>query len=194
MTLAGMVCASLACGETSSPPPEITMFVESQDRIVSEDGELALDEGVLSIRSVSLIGSAGSFSLINPVAIDLALEEQQVELRSDIPPGDYTGLHIELAPPDDDGQTLDVRVQALVGGQSIQATSRLVMSGNAQFPEGARTITDDSDVSLRVSLTGMFFYLSPLTDAVSGRFEAGENHRNFLTMDLINMFDLRVLP
>jgi hypothetical protein len=40
----------------------------------------------------------------------------------------------------------------------------------------------------------MFVYLSPLTDAGSGRFEAGENHRDFLTMDLVNMLDLGVLP
>jgi hypothetical protein len=194
MMLTGAACACLACGETPSSAPEIAMLVESQDRIVSEDGELGLDEGTLSIRSISLIGSTGDFALVGPVMIDLALQEQQVELRSDIPPGDYLGLRVELAPSSDGAQTLDVRVRSLVGEQSIRATSRFVMSGNTQFPEGARTISDSSVVALHVRLTGMFFYLSPLTDAVSGRFEAGEEHRSFLTMDLVNMFDLRVLP
>ena len=40
----------------------------------------------------------------------------------------------------------------------------------------------------------MFFYLAPVTGAVDGLYEAGENERNSLTMDLIGMFDLRVLP
>ena len=43
-------------------------------------------------------------------------------------------------------------------------------------------------------LRGMFFYLAPLTDAVDGVYDAGEDDRDFLTMDLIGMFDLRVLP
>jgi hypothetical protein len=40
----------------------------------------------------------------------------------------------------------------------------------------------------------MFFYMSPITDAVDGLYVVGENGRDFLTMDLINMFDLSVLP
>jgi hypothetical protein len=40
----------------------------------------------------------------------------------------------------------------------------------------------------------MFFYLYPLTDSVDGVYEAGEDARDFLTMDLLGMFDLRVSP
>ena len=68
------------------------------------------------------------------------------------------------------------------------------MNGNSDFPEGARTVTEDSEVELHLLLRGMFFYLAPISDAVDGHYEAGENHRDFLTMDLIGMFDLRVLP
>jgi len=80
-------------------------------------------------------------------------------------------------------------------GQSVRVTSRLAMSGEPNFPEGARTIAKDSAVELRVSLQGMFFYLSPISDAVDGHYEVTqENGGNFLSMDLIGMFDLRVLP
>jgi hypothetical protein len=68
------------------------------------------------------------------------------------------------------------------------------MSGNNDFLEGPRTITEASEVELHILLRGMFFYLAPLTDAVDGVYDAGEDHRDFLTMDLIGMFGLRVLP
>ena len=59
---------------------------------------------------------------------------------------------------------------------------------------GDTAVTEDSEVELHLLLRGMFFYLAPISDAVDGHYEAGENHRDFLTMDLIGMFDLRVLP
>jgi hypothetical protein len=89
---------------------------------------------------------------------------------------------------------LDVELRSLGGTESIRATSQLTMTGETLFPEGPRTITDGARVALQVSLTGMFFYLSPISDAVDGIYEAGENQRDFLTMDLVGMFDLRVLP
>jgi len=83
----------------------------------------------------------------------------------------------------------------LTTGKSVRATTTLAVSGDTYFPEGARNITEDSAVELRISLQGMFFYLSPISDAVDGHYQVDqENGGEGLTMDLINMFDLRVLP
>jgi hypothetical protein len=192
-----LVSLALACAtstETAGDADSIALSIESQDNIVSEDGVLELTQGVLSIQSVSLIGADNNLPLIGPIAIDLAVPEHELRLRSDIPPGDYTGLQIELAPSANGTEMLDVQVRLETGEESIRATSRLMIIGNNDFPEGPRTIAVDSDIELHVLLRGMFFYLAPVSDAVDGHYEAGENHRDFLTMDLIGMFDLRVLP
>ena len=126
--------------------------------------------------------------------MDLSLDDQEVRLLSSVPPGSYTGLRIELAPATEGAEMLDVRVQSAMGQESVRAISKLTMSGTNDFPEGPRTIGETSEVELHLSLRGMFFYLAPLADAVDGVYEAGENDRDFLTMDLIGMFDLRVLP
>lgn len=170
------------------------MRIESQDDIVSETGTLELTSGTLSIQSVALTGDGEAVPLIGPVTIDLSLVDQELRLVSPIPPGSYTGLRIELAPAAKGSETLDVRVQSVMGQESVRAISKLTMSGTNEFPEGPRAIDQASEVELHLSLRGMFFYLAPLADAVDGVYDAGENDRNFLTMDLIGMFDLRVLP
>jgi hypothetical protein len=197
VTCALLVSVALACGtngDSTGSADSIALSIESQDNIVSEDGVLELIAGTLSIQSVALIGAEGNVPLIGPVSIDLAVSEHELPLRSDIPPGSYTGLQIELAPSANGAEMLDVQVQLQTGQESTRATSQLMMSRNNDFPEGARTIAADSNVELHVLLRGMFFYLAPVSDAVDGHYEAGENHRDFLTMDLIGMFDLRVLP
>ena len=102
--------------------------------------------------------------------------------------------HIELAPSAAGAEMLDVQVRLVTTQEAVRATSKLTVSGESNFPEGPRTITQDSEVELHLLLQGMFFYLAPISDAVDGHYEAGENHRDFLTMDLIGMFDLRMLP
>jgi hypothetical protein len=193
LLLVGITGVGLGCYDTTGSADPIPLFIESQDYIASEDGILELAAGILSIQSVSLIGANGSVPLLGRVLVDLAVTEHELPLHSDIPPGDYTGLQIELAPSTNGGETLDVRVR-LQMEHSVRVTSKLTMSGNNNFPEGARTITRGSDVELHILLRGMFFYLAPVSDAVDGHYEAGENHRDFLTMNLIGMFDLRVLP
>jgi hypothetical protein len=190
----GAMLASSGCGDATDGAETIAVSIESQDNIVSESGTLELTAGMLAIESVSLIGEAGNVPLVGPISVDLAVPDQELPLRSDIPPGDYTGLHIELAPAGDGAEMLDVRVRSVMTGEAVQAISKLTMSGDNDFPGGPRTIGDESEVELHVLLRGMFFYLAPLSDAVDGVYEAGENERDFLTMDLIGMFDLRVLP
>ena len=194
LLLVSVALACAACGATSTDATPITLSIESQDNIVSENGTLELTEGLLSIRSVSLIGTDGNVPLIGPVSVDLAVADQELQLVASIPAGDYTGLHIELAPSAAGAEMLDVQVRLVTTQEAVLATSQLTMNGNSDFPEGARTVTEDSEVELHLLLRGMFFYLAPISDAVDGHYEAGENHRDFLTMDLIGMFDLRVLP
>ncbi|MGB8328814.1 MAG: hypothetical protein WCE62_01705 [Polyangiales bacterium] len=184
----------IGCGNTTAPPSELATVVESQDSIVSENGELALTRGTLAIESIWLKGVGGEPQLLGPVTLDLAVVEQDLFLHMDIPPGEYTGLRIELAPSGEGGETLDVDVQSTVTQAAVRVTSRLTISGETYFPEGPRDIAEDSELELRISLRGMFFYLAPISDGVDGRYELDEeNGANFLTMDLINMFDLRVL-
>ena len=183
-----------ACADSSETSESLAVTVESQDRIVSENGELELTAGTLSIRSVSLVDSEGAVLLLGPTVIDLAMEEQQVPIEAPVPMGEFTGLRIELAPPAEDADTLHVQLRTLVGAESVRATSKLSFMGDTFFPEGPRTIAESAELELHLRLTGMFFYLAPVTGAVDGLYEAGENERNSLTMDLIGMFDLRVLP
>jgi hypothetical protein len=127
-------------------------------------------------------------------SFDLAIPQQELSLSSSVPAGEYSGLQIQLAPAGGRGEMLDVEVSSVMTGDQVRVTSSLVMSGQVIFPEGPRTITEDSNLELRLRLRGMFFYMSPITDAVDGVYVAGENVRDGLTMDLINMFDLSVLP
>ena len=183
-----------ACGDSSETSESLAVSIESQDRIVSENGELELTAGTISIRSVSLVGNDGAVLLLGPTVIDLAMPEQQVPIEAPVPTGEFTGLRIELAPPAEGAETLDVDLRTLASAESVRATSKLTFMGDTFFPEGSRMIAQGAELELHLRLTGMFFYLSPLTGAVDGLYEAGENERNFLTMDLIGMFDLRVLP
>jgi len=89
---------SIGCGDPTAPPSQLATIVESQDRIVSENGELQLTRGTLAIRSISLIASDGNVPLLNSVTLDLAVHEQNLPLSAAIPMGEYTGLRIELAP------------------------------------------------------------------------------------------------
>jgi hypothetical protein len=184
----------VACGEATSSSEPIAVTIESQESIVSENGELQLTRGTLAIQSVSLIGETADVPLVGPVTIDLSIRTQELPLVARIPAGSYTGLRIELAPEDKDANTLDVDLRSVMTQESVRAISKLAMSGDAGFPEGSRAVTESSEVELNLLLRGMFFYLAPLSDAVDGVYTAGENHRDFLTMDLIGMFDLRVLP
>jgi len=194
LLLIGALLLPASCGDTETSGEAIGMRIESQDDIVSDTGTLELTSGTLSIQSVALTGDGEAVPLIGPVTIDLSLVDQELRLVSPIPPGSYTGLRIELAPAAKGSETLDVRVQSVMGQGSVRAISKLTMSGTNEFPEGPRAIDQASEVELHLSLRGMFFYLAPLADAVDGVYDAGENDRNFLTMDLIGMFDLRVLP
>lgn len=194
LLLVGLALSCSACGDAAGTGEPITVTIESQEEIVSEDGQLALTAGALAIRSVSLVGGPEDVPLVGPVTVDLSIPEQELPLRSSIPPGSYTGLRIELAHAVEGGNTLDVDLDSVMTEESVRAISKLAMSGDTNFPEGPRAVTESSEVELHLQLRGMFFYLSPLHDAVDGVYDAGENHRDFLTMDLIGMFDLRVLP
>ena len=190
--LVGAALISAGCGEPSNDAGSITVTVESQDNIVSEDGVLELTSGRLTIQSVSLIGDAGTVPLVGPATIDLSLSAQELVLPGRLPPGSYSGLRIELAPAAGGTRTIDVDLRATATDEAVRAVSDLRISGDTTFPEGPRLVTESSRVELHLLLRGMFFYLAPLTDAVDGVFQAGESHRDFLTMDLIGMFDLRV--
>jgi hypothetical protein len=170
------------------------LTIESHDNLVSETGVLELGAGLLSIASVALVSADGNVLLIGPLTIDLAVPQQELTLPAGIPPGEYTGLQIDLAPASDGAETLDTQIRAVMTEEWVRASSKLVMTGSIGFPEGPRTIEEGSAVELHILLRGMFFYLAPLNDAVDGHYEAGENHRDFITMNLVNMFDLRVLP
>lgn len=192
----GLGFAAVGCGD-GSPDPDATplpVLVISQDDIVSEDGVLALESGRLEIRSVSLIGDESKVQLIGGTTLDLGERSQEVGLSSPIVRGSYVGLFIELAPPSDAEHMLDVQLDSVSGSQSVRAISTLSVMGELRFPEGSRTIREQSTIELVVSLQGMFFYLTPLTSSVDGVYEAGEDARGFLTMDLVGMFDLRVSP
>lgn len=193
----GLACANSAgCGETPGRegPIPLPLTIESQDNISSETGVLELGAGLLSIESVALVGADGNVLLIGPLRVDLAVPQQELVLPASIPPGEYSGLQIDLSPAPDGAETLDVQVRAVMTEEWVRATSKLVMTGNIDFPEGPRTIAEGSAIELHILLRGMFFYLAPISDAVDGHYEAGENQRDFVTMNLVNMFDLRVLP
>jgi hypothetical protein len=193
----GLACAHCAgCAETSSGEGTnaLPLTIESHDNLVSETGVLELGAGLLSIASVALVSADGNVLLIGPLTIDLAVPQQELTLPAGIPPGEYTGLQIDLAPASDGAETLDTQIRAVMTEEWVRASSKLVMTGSIGFPEGPRTIEEGSAVELHILLRGMFFYLAPLNDAVDGHYEAGENHRDFITMNLVNMFDLRVLP
>ena len=198
MSLLAFALTLAACGDTTSGLEPILVTIDSQDKIVSEDGELELTRGTLSIRSVSLIGETEDFPeevpILGPVNIDLSVAAHELPLVSRIPPGSYTGLRIQLAPDAMEANTLDVDLKSVTTQKSVRAISMLAMNGNVGFPEGPRAMTESSEVELHLLLRGMLFYLAPLSDAVDGVYVASENERDFLTMDLVGMFDLRVLP
>jgi len=186
---------ALACsGDSASESKLAAISVESQDRIVSENGELELIEGTLAVRSIALVGADGNVPLFGPIVIDLAASEQRAPFIGPVPAGDYVGLAIELAPPDGGTQMLEIELRTLIGAEQVRAVSPLTLSGTTQFPEGTRTIPEGAELELHVNLTGMFFYLPPVSDAVDGRYEAGEDQRGFLTMNLVGMFDLHLSP
>jgi hypothetical protein len=194
LSLLASVLSSAACGETADNAEPIPVAIESQENIVSENGVLELTSGTLTVRSVFLIGASEEVPLIGPVTIDLSAPAQELPMTASIPPGAYSGLRIELAPASQGALTMDVDLRSTETEEAVRAISGLTMSGNNDFLEGTRVIDASSEVALHLTLSGMFFYLAPLTDAVEGVYDAGENHRDFLTMDLIGMFDLRVLP
>jgi len=193
--LLGPTCLWIGCSDTTTPLNLLATVVESQDQIVSENGELQLTRGTLGIQSISLVGSDGNVALLGPITLDLTVREQDLPLQADIPAGEYSGLHVELAPRGPNDETLDVDVQSPTTQEAVRVTSMLTMSSDVGFPEGPRSIAEGSEVQLRVQLRGMFFYLDPITGAVDGHYTIEqENGGNFLAMDLVNMFDLRVLP
>ena len=57
LLLIGLALGLSACSDPSSETEQIPLAVESQDNIVSENGQLTLGAGTLSILSVSLIGA-----------------------------------------------------------------------------------------------------------------------------------------
>lgn len=192
--LFGLAAGLCACSDPAADAEQIPLAVESQDNITSENGQLTLGAGTLSILSVSLIGAESNVPLLGPVTVDLAIPRQELNLSSSVPAGEYGGLQIQLAPAGGRGEMLDVEVSSVMTGDLVRVTSSLSMSGQVEFPEGPRTIAEGSNLELVLLLRGMFFYMSPITDAVDGLYVVGENGRDFLTMDLINMFDLSVLP
>ncbi len=194
VVLVGLALGFGACSDPATDAEQIPLAVESQDEIVSENGQLELGAGTLSILSVSLIGADSNVVLLGPITVDLAIPRQELNLSSSVPAGEYSGLQIELAPAGGGGEMLDVEVSSVTTGDAVRVTSSLAMSGQVIFPEGPRTIAEDSNLELRLELRGMFFYMSPITDAVDGLYVVGEIGRDLLTMDLINMFDLSVLP
>jgi hypothetical protein len=141
-----------------------------------------------------LIGAESNIALLGPATVDLAIPRQELNLSASVPAGEYSGLQIQLAPAGGEGEMLDVEVISATTGDAVRVTSSLAMSGQVVFPEGPRTVADDSELELVLLLRGMFFYMWPMTDAVDGLYVVGESGQDVLTMDLINMFDLRVLP
>ena len=197
LTLAGAGCGDAGgggAGGSGGGRVPLPVTIGSQDAIVSEDGELELLTGRLQVVSISLIGEEGNVQLLGATTLDLSLELQEVQLSSPVKPGSYTGLEVELAPAAEGGLMLDSELRSITTGETIRAITELAISGATKFPEGARAVTEESTVELSLSLRGMFFYLSPTTGAVDGVYEVGESQEGFLTMDLIGMFDLRVLP
>jgi hypothetical protein len=190
--LVGAALIGAGCGEPANDTGSITVTIESQDNIVSENGVLELTSGTLRVQSVSLIGDGDTVPLVGPATLDLSLSAQELVLPGRLPPGSYSGLRIELAPAAGETRTIDLELRATATGEAVRAISDLSMSGDTSFPEGPRLVTESSRVELHLLLRGMLFYLAPLTDAVDGVFLADESHRDFLTMDLIGMFDLRV--
>ena len=164
--LLAAVFAWVGCSDATGPADQLAAVVESQSMIVSEGGELRMTRGTLAVQSISMIGSDRDVSLVGPMMLDLTLEAQSLPLQSEIPGGEYTGLRVELAPATDGFETLDVDIQSLATGGMVRATSTLRMSGEVTFPEGPRSVGDNSEFELHVQLRGMFFYLSPMQDAV----------------------------
>lgn len=189
--LVGAICAS-GCGDDAAGSSSLTITIESADNIVSEDGVFELESGRLRIVSVELLGSDDTVQLLGPTDLDLSLEAQRVTVPAEVMPGTYTGLRVELAPPAGEALMLDAQLRAIADGVSVRATSPLSIAGETTFPEGPRAVTAQSTVELHLLLRGMFFYLRPRSDAVDGVYVAGENERDFLTMDLVGMFDLRL--
>lgn len=194
VVLIGLALGFGACSDPATDAERIPLAIESQGEIVSEDLQLELGAGTLSILSVSLIGADSNVALLGPATVDLRIPRQELSLSSSVPAGEYSGLQIELAPAGGGGEMLDVEVSSVTTGDAVRVTSSLAVSGQVIFPEGPRTIAENSNLELRLELRGMFFYMSPITDAVDGLYVVGENGRDLLTMDLINMFDLSVLP
>ncbi len=192
----GVVAALEGC--PSDPVPTVTpggetiaIFVESMDRIVSEDGESELLQGRLAIDAISLVGDGAEVRLLGPSVVDLAVGEARFGLRGEIPEATYSGLSLTFAPPDDVGDMLDVSLRHLMSGETVTARSRLEIEGGIEFPTGPRVIRSASEMELVLRLQGLFFYLNPFSDAVGGVYVLGEDERAFLSMDLVAMVELR---
>lgn len=182
----GLAAALAGCPGLS----EVLFVIESRDRIVSEDGELELLQGFLELESLSLYGREGEAHVAGPIRLDLGAEAIRAPASATVPQAGYEGVATRFAAPDDGSDMLDVRVRRNSDGAQVRVRSPLVLGGESIFPEGARLLGPAAPRVVRVRLTGLFFYLSPIHGAQDGVTAIDGGAGNFLGMDLVNLFTL----
>jgi hypothetical protein len=168
----------------------IRLVVESRERIVSEDGEFELIEGTLSIERISLVAPADEVPLLGPVLIDLGRDGDSVEPVV-ISERTYSGFSVSFAAPNAQTHVVDLHLRHSQSGSELRVVSDLEIETEMEFPQGPRVISSAADLELVVRLTGALFYLYPISDAIEGVYVIGEDDRNFFSMDLRAMLELR---
>jgi len=189
-------------GDEQTPPdpnrPTVQVDFTNADNIVSENGELSLEEGQLFVESLTLIEdeTGAEEPWLDAVRLDLGATKQKISART-VRPGLYTAMrivfrHADPSVPtftakvtDSNGKT--VRVEYL-GAAIPQATLPIHPAGSIEVSE------QSGQPTLTINLRGLFFYLWPITDAEQGvwRVREGELRASQMTTDMSQTLDVHM--
>lgn len=189
-------------GDEQTPPdpnrPTVQVRSMNGDGIVSENGQLSLEEGELFLESLTLIEeeTGAEVPWLEAVRFDLAATKQEIAART-VRPGIYTQMRVVFQHADPAVPTFTAKITDENG-----TTVRVEYLG-AAIPQGILPIypAESIEVSeqsgqptLTINLRGLFFYLWPLTDAEQGvwRVREGELRASQMTTDMSQTLDVHM--
>lgn len=189
-------------GDEQTPPdpnrPTVQVRYMNGDGIVSENGQLSLEEGEFFLESLTLIEdeTGAEVPWLEAVRFDLAATKQQISART-VRPGVYTWMRVAFRHADPSVPTFSAKITDADGA------TVLVEYLGAAIPQGILPIypAESIEVSeqsgqptLTINLRGLFFYLWPITDAEQGvwRVREGGLRAAQMTTDMSQTLDVHM--